>query len=125
MPVGDQPQFPLAGQALVGDDLVASIVASAVLFQIAVRCLQRPMRRGIGREGEEGFTVRRPAIDHFDHAIGVPGAGIEVLRQLDRLAIMQVGGAVVGQQRHVGLLEVCGTTFEQYVGLLETAILRL
>ena len=83
------------------------------------------MRRGIGGEGEERFVARVGLVNRVNEAVGEPGAGVEVGGQRDGFTVVQEGCAVVRLQIHVGLLEVRGAAFEQHVGLVEPAVLRL
>ncbi|MNP14210.1 hypothetical protein D3C76_1065230 [compost metagenome] len=122
---GHQAGFALALQALVGDDFVALVVAASVLRQVRIRRLQRPVRCGVGGKGEERFVAGLALVDRVDQAVGVPGGGIEVVGQRDRLAVVAIGGAVVRLQVHVGLLEVRRAAFEQHVGLVEAAVVWL
>ncbi|MNE15399.1 hypothetical protein D3C80_1083080 [compost metagenome] len=83
------------------------------------------MWRGVGGEGEEGFLTGLAFVDGGNEAVGEPGAGVEVVGQFDGFAVVLERCAVVRLQVHIGLLEVRSAPFQQHVGLVEAAVLRL
>ncbi|MNN43846.1 hypothetical protein D3C81_1581080 [compost metagenome] len=123
--LAQQPHRMHALDTLAGDCLVTCVVATSGLLQIAVRCLQRPVRGGVGGECKERLVFAACSVDRLDQVIGVVHRGIEVSRKLHRLAVVQEGRRVVGEQAHFLLPIVRRTALQHHIGLFETAILRL
>ena len=92
-----QTQLLHALDAPQPDRFVAGVVAALLGFDVGHGGLQRPVRRGIGRIGEEGFAAAPVGIDPRDQLVGEGGRGEEVLRQLrgrKDAGILGIGGQI-------------------------------
>ena len=121
----DQAELLHALETFAAQRVVAVLVARLVLGDVGVVRVQRPVRRGEGEVGEEGLARILAGLDVIDQPGGEEVGREEVLRHVDRLAVLAVDGLRrLGRvdRDDAGLIApVARSAMHEHVGLVEAA----
>ena len=99
----------------------ARVVVPGVEVEELLGNLQRPVRSGVGGEGEERSVLGAGLRDVFDQPVGIGPGRIETFREgVHDLAVLPVADFVEGVHRR-GILEMARRPLEQHEGAFEAA----
>ena len=119
----DHPHALRARDAPLGQGFPAVVVGPRVEVEELVRDLERPVRRGVGAEGEERLSGRVRFPDVRDEFVRVSPGGVKALGERDDLAVPPVADLVEGVHGR-GVLEVAGRPGKEHEGAVEPPVRR-